>query len=68
MKRIAFIGGGNMARSLIGGLLARGHARERLRVAEPHAATREALIVRSAFSARLPFATQRPEAVVSLNL
>jgi pyrroline-5-carboxylate reductase len=43
MKRIAFIGGGNMARSLIGGLLARGHAREHLRVAEPYAPTREAL-------------------------
>ena len=36
--RIAFIGGGNMARSLIGGLLARGTAAARIRVAEPVAA------------------------------
>jgi pyrroline-5-carboxylate reductase len=40
---IAFIGGGNMARSLIGGLVARGHDPARLRVAEPVAALREAL-------------------------
>jgi pyrroline-5-carboxylate reductase len=40
---IAFIGGGNMARSLIGGLLAQGRAPETLRVAEPVAALREAL-------------------------
>jgi pyrroline-5-carboxylate reductase len=40
---IAFIGGGNMARSLIGGLLARGHAPESVRVAEPVPALREAL-------------------------
>jgi pyrroline-5-carboxylate reductase len=40
---IAFIGGGNMARSLIGGLLAQGRAPESLRVAEPVAALREAL-------------------------
>jgi pyrroline-5-carboxylate reductase len=40
---IVFIGGGNMARSLIGGLVARGHAPEALRVAEPVDALREAL-------------------------
>ena len=40
---IVFIGGGNMARSLIGGLIARGHKPEDLRVAEPVAALREAL-------------------------
>jgi pyrroline-5-carboxylate reductase len=40
---IAFIGGGNMARSLIGGLIARGHAPEALRVAEPVETLREAL-------------------------
>lgn len=40
---LAFIGGGNMARSLIGGLVARGVAPETLRVAEPVAALREAL-------------------------
>ncbi len=40
---IAFIGGGNMARSLIGGLLARGTAADAIRVAEPVDALREAL-------------------------
>lgn len=35
---IAFIGGGNMAASLIGGLLAAGHPADALRVAEPLAA------------------------------
>lgn len=41
---IAFIGGGNMARSLIGGLVARGHDPARIHVAEPHAPFREALV------------------------
>ena len=40
---IAFIGGGNMARSLIGGLIARGALPASLHVAEPNAATRDAL-------------------------
>jgi len=40
---IAFIGGGNMARSLIGGLRRQGMAPERIRVADPVAATRDAL-------------------------
>jgi len=40
---IAFIGGGNMARSLIGGLVAAGIDRTRIRVAEPHAHTRAGL-------------------------
>ncbi|WP_046655746.1 pyrroline-5-carboxylate reductase [Lysobacter capsici] len=40
---VAFIGGGNMARSLIGGLVARGVAAGDIRVAEPVAALREAL-------------------------
>ncbi|MDO1529102.1 pyrroline-5-carboxylate reductase [Fulvimonas sp. R45] len=43
MTRIAFIGGGNMARSLIGGLLRHGTAAASLRAAEPQAAAREAL-------------------------
>lgn len=42
-ETIAFIGGGNMARSLIGGLVARGRAPEDLRVAEPVEALRQAL-------------------------
>lgn len=41
---IAFIGGGNMARSLIGGLVARGTDPARIRVANPGADKREALI------------------------
>ena len=40
---VAFIGGGNMARSLIGGLVARGHARDAIAVADPVEATRDAL-------------------------
>ncbi len=40
---IGFIGGGNMARSLIGGLLADGYAPERLHVADPNADATAAL-------------------------
>ena len=39
----AFIGGGNMARSLVGGLVARGVPASDIRVAEPVAALRDAL-------------------------
>ena len=41
---IAFIGGGNMARSLIGGLVARGAPSAQVRVADPNAEIREALV------------------------
>ncbi|MGQ0585762.1 MAG: pyrroline-5-carboxylate reductase [Gammaproteobacteria bacterium] len=40
---IAFVGGGQMAGSLVGGLLAAGHPAARLRVAEPDAARAAAL-------------------------
>jgi len=40
---IAFIGGGNMARSLIGGLIARGASAASIRVAEPVEVVRESL-------------------------
>ncbi|MGV8930849.1 MAG: pyrroline-5-carboxylate reductase [Luteimonas sp.] len=40
---IAFIGGGNMARSLIGGLIARGTAAASIHVAEPYQPARQAL-------------------------
>lgn len=43
MTRIAFVGGGNMARSLIGGLLATGLAPADIRAADPSAETREQL-------------------------
>jgi pyrroline-5-carboxylate reductase len=43
MTRLAFIGGGNMARSLIGGLLKTGVAPAALSVAEPLAEARHAL-------------------------
>ena len=41
--RIAFVGGGNMARSLIGGLVRQGHDAAAIRVAEPNAELRQAL-------------------------
>ena len=40
---IAFVGGGNMARSLVGGLVARGTPGAAIRIAEPVDALREAL-------------------------
>jgi pyrroline-5-carboxylate reductase len=40
---LAFIGGGNMARSLIGGLVARGTAADRIAVSEPQEALRAEL-------------------------
>lgn len=40
---LCFIGGGNMARSLIGGLRQQGLAAERIRVAEPFEASRDGL-------------------------
>jgi pyrroline-5-carboxylate reductase len=40
---VAFIGGGNMARSLIGGLIARGAAASSIRVSEPVEPLRQAL-------------------------
>lgn len=43
---IAFIGGGNMAASLIGGLKAAGHPADHIRVAEPDVARAEALRAR----------------------
>lgn len=42
-SRIAFIGGGNMARSLIGALLRQGRAPSTITVAEPNAALRDQL-------------------------
>ncbi|MCG5529423.1 pyrroline-5-carboxylate reductase [Halorhodospira halochloris] len=41
--QLAFIGGGNMARSLIGGLLADGYPSDLIRIAEPNAERRDML-------------------------
>lgn len=41
--KLVFIGGGNMARSLIGGLVANGMPAENIRVADKHVATLESL-------------------------
>ncbi len=41
--KIAFVGGGNMARSLIGGLIADGYQARNIWVSDPHAAQRDAL-------------------------
>ncbi|MGH8272262.1 MAG: pyrroline-5-carboxylate reductase [Gammaproteobacteria bacterium] len=43
IRRIAFIGGGNMAQSLVGGLIAAGHAAETIAIAEPDPTRRERL-------------------------
>jgi pyrroline-5-carboxylate reductase len=42
-SRVAFVGGGNMARSLAGGLIARGAPPSSIAVSEPQVALREAL-------------------------
>ena len=42
-KRLAFVGGGNMARSLIGGLVASGYSPKNITAADPSAAPLEAL-------------------------
>lgn len=43
MYSLLFIGGGNMARSLIGGVIAAGHSAEAITVCEPNAEARQAL-------------------------
>lgn len=43
-QRIAFIGGGNMAQAMIGGLLRQGSAAQQIDVVEPFAATRDTLV------------------------
>ena len=49
--RLAFVGGGNMASAIIGGLVAAGHPADRLVVVEPHAP--QAAIVRDKFGVRV---------------
>jgi pyrroline-5-carboxylate reductase len=43
MSRVAFVGGGNMATALIGGIVARGRSAADVTIVEPRAAQREAL-------------------------
>ena len=49
--RLAFVGGGNMASAILGGLVAAGHPRERVVVVEPHAP--QADVVREKFGVRV---------------
>jgi pyrroline-5-carboxylate reductase len=49
--RLAFIGGGNMASAILGGLIAAGHPAERVVVVEPHAP--QAGLVREKFGVRV---------------
>ena len=42
-KKIALIGGGNMARSLVGGLVAHGYPADHIYVVDPHMEKRAAL-------------------------
>lgn len=44
MARTLFVGGGNMARAIIGGLLQQGQSPSDILVIEPHEATRDALV------------------------
>lgn len=49
-QHITFIGGGNMARSLIAGLRARGVSAEQIHVGDPNAQTRHALVEETGIS------------------
>ena len=48
---LAFVGGGNMASAILGGLIAAGHTRERVVVVEPYAP--QAQVVRDRFGVRV---------------
>ena len=50
-QRLAFVGGGNMASAIIGGLIASGHPADRIVVVEPHAP--QAAVVREKFGVRV---------------
>jgi pyrroline-5-carboxylate reductase len=63
---ILFVGGGNMATALIGGIVARGHPANAIAVAEPAAAQREALAARFEGIRCIGDAGEAPLAGVSL--
>src|SRR5882757_4302387 len=48
---LAFVGGGNMASAILGGLIAAGHPASRVVVVEPHAP--QAAVVRDKFGVRV---------------
>lgn len=62
--KLAFIGGGNMAAALIGGLIRRGHARARIAVAEPSDARRAELQAQFGVAAYADAATAAGDADV----
>ncbi len=63
-KKIAFIGGGNMASSLVGGLINGGWHVNRIRIAEPDNARQQELIQRL----RVQVNTHNPEAVTEADI
>ena len=64
---ITFVGGGNMARALLGGLIARGHGSEALAVVEIDPETRATVAARfgvATFAAIEPAAVGRADVIV----
>src|SRR5262252_4670816 len=64
--RVSFIGGGNMASAIAGGLLARGTPAAAIRVVEPVAGQRERLAAR--FPGLRLFASTQADAVAGADL